>query len=198
MRSSCSCGTHDVFGLSFDVSSHGGYEPSSIRTILFRKSRLFYLLTRPVPEWITTPADFTRYIGGVARNTALVQNRKHLDGRHHRLCHEFPLASVSENETPSSEEPDASDLVQNKEIFADVHDWLPLRIREIVMWVLLGFSVAEVALFYEIDEKTVIMFVCTANNLRAHPDRIIDEEEAMRFFNSARKRVPKRRRRALG
>jgi len=146
------------------------------------------LLSRRLPDWISTPADFTRYVGGVARNMALVQNRKHLDGRHHSLDHEIPLAAMSEYETPSSNESGASELLEDQETFTDLHDWLPFRMREIVMWVLMGYSVAEVASFFEIEEETVIMFMCTANNFRAHSERKIAKEEAMQFFKPTRRR----------
>jgi len=146
------------------------------------------LLTRPLPEWIGNLRDFTRYISGIAKKLALAQNRKHLDGRHHTLRREISLASVSEYDAPAVDQSDSSVVLQDKEVFSGLHDDLPLRMREIVMWVLLGYSVAEVASYYDIDEETVIMFVCTANNLRPHPERQICKNEAMRLFKPARNR----------
>src|SRR5207248_1072979 len=37
------------------------------------------LLIKPLPGWINTAKDFVRYVGGIAKNIALGQNRRHLD-----------------------------------------------------------------------------------------------------------------------
>lgn len=144
------------------------------------------LLTKSLPDWLCTPADFTRFVGAIARNIARAHNRRHLNGRHHSRNHEVPVASVAEVDTPPSAQPDPIDLAEDKETLADVQDWLPLRVREIVMWVCLGYSVAEVASRFDIDEETVVMFVCTANNHGPHPERRIDKEEAMLLFKPRR------------
>jgi DNA-directed RNA polymerase specialized sigma24 family protein len=140
------------------------------------------LLTRPFPDWIGTPADFKRYVGGIARNLARAHNRKHLDGRHHSRHREVPASSVLEKDAPSSTLPGPRDCAENKETLADLQDWLPWRIREIVAWVFVGYSVSEVASRFDLDEETVIAFVCAANNYRPHCDRKINKDDALRLF----------------
>lgn len=140
------------------------------------------LLSKPLPARLGSAEALTHYIAGIARNIALVHNRKHLDGRHHSLHREVPLTTVGETEMPTAPAPDAGELAQHKEAAASLQEWLPLRVREIVMWIFQGYSVAEVASRFDIDRETVIMFLCTANNHRAHPEWRIDKEDALRLF----------------
>lgn len=151
------------------------------------------LLSKPTPR-PSSQGMLTHYIAGIARNIALAHNRKHLDGRHHSLHCEMPLASVREVEMPSAPEPDCYKLAQAKEALVLVQDWLPMRVHEIVMWVFQGYSVAEVAAKFDIDKETVIMFVCTANNYSRHPERQIDKEAALRLFQSSG--LPRRKKNA--
>lgn len=146
------------------------------------------LLTKQFPAWISTPADFARYVGGIAKNIALAQNRKHLDGRHHSLYREVPVEAVLENDSPQSPQPSPDDVAEYKETLADLHEWLPLRISEIVTWVLAGYSVAEVAALLDIEEKTVVMFVCAANNFRPHPECKISQDDALHLFKRRSRR----------
>ncbi len=144
------------------------------------------LLTKPMPDWITTPSDFTRYVRGIAKNVVLAQNRKHLDGKHHSLHHEVNLASISVPSTPLSAQATPHESVQEKESLRELLDWLPLRVRDIVTWVCAGYSVAEVAAAFGIDQETVVDFVCAARNYAPHGDHRIDRNEAMRFFKRCR------------
>jgi hypothetical protein len=54
-----------------------------------------------------------------------------------------------------------------------------------------GYSVAEVASRFELDEETVIAFVCAANNYGPHCERKINKADALRFFK--RRSRPRRK-----
>jgi RNA polymerase sigma factor (sigma-70 family) len=140
------------------------------------------LLTKPLPGAIGSTSGFLRYVGGIARNITLAQNRRHLDGRHHNRHREISLCSVDEREFSHSYLPDAAARLLDRERLANLLEWAPSHVVEVVAWFCAGYSAAEIALALGIREETVVQLVCAANNFGPGRERPVDPTEMMRSF----------------